>query len=156
MGLDVIAYKKLKEVGNSKLNSHDNLVEHKNEWCPGICMEWSETHFPGRGEGIESNKVYTYESKCSFRAGSYSGYNEWRDLLYKFKGDIAFQELIIFADNEGVIGPVVSKKLYEDFKKYKNEAEEYAQTAGDWWLYKYNDWLNAFELASDNGAVEFC
>ena len=42
----------------------------------------------------------------------------WRDKLNEFAGNVAFQELIDFADNEGVIGSELSKKLYDDFQKF--------------------------------------
>lgn len=158
MGLDITAYKGLKEVKNPQLDEDGDLVNYDTEWKPGASMEWSEKHFTGRGEGVEADKVYTFEDEFGFRAGSYSGYNWWRNELEQFKGDVAFQELINFADNEGVIGPVVSKKLLNDFKQYEQEAVEYANTLGEngsWWLDKYRDWMKAFEYASQNGAVDF-
>ncbi|UZD74736.1 hypothetical protein OM992_03295 [Bacillus siamensis] len=121
-------------------------------------MKWSEEHFPGRGEGVDPDKFYTSEESFSFRAGSYSGYGWWRRKLEEFKGDTAFQELINFADNEGTIGPVVSKKLAKDFNEHADAAREYARTlgdAGEVWLYLYGDWKKAFEMASENGAVNF-
>ena len=121
-------------------------------------MKWSETHFPGRGEGIDPDTVYTFNERFNFRAGGYGGYNWWRSTLDRFKGDEAFQELINFADNEGVIGPVVSKKLANDFVKYESEAIAFSKTLADnedFWLESYRNWKKAFEVAADNGAVNF-
>lgn len=128
------------------------------QFIQGGGMEWSEKHFPGRGKGIDPQKVYSWEEEFSFHAGSYRGYNWWRSKLEKFKGDEAFQELINFADNEGVIGFVVSKKLAVDFAKYEEEAKEFSKTLGEngeYWLNSYHDWKKAFEIATDNGAVDF-
>lgn len=117
-------------------------------------MKWSEKHFAGRGEGVDPDTTYECGNAYEFRAGSYSVYNEWRDMLNDFKGTEAFQELINFADNEGVIGLIVSKKLYKDFQKYEAEAES---AFDDSYFYTlYVDWKKAFELASQNGAVQFC
>ena len=157
MGLDIRAYKKLKVVENPQKDEDGDLINWKAEWTPGEGMKWSEEHFPGRGEGINADSVYTYEDSFKFRAGSYSSYGYWRDKLEEFKGDVAFQELIDFADNEGVLGPVVSKKLFEDFKKYEEEAEEFAKTLndGEFFIERYICWMKAFEYASDDGAVDF-
>lgn len=160
MGLDVTAYKKLKVVECPQLDKYGELVNWETEWRPGASMEWSEKHFKGRGEGVVASNVYTYEDSFDFRAGTYSGYNFWRAKLDEFKGSEAFQELINFADNEGVIGYVISKKLLEDFKKYEKEAEEFSKTFDDvgdgkWFIRQYRVWMKAFEMASDGGAVSF-
>lgn len=157
MGLDITAYKKLKVVENPEFDEYGELVNWRTEWRPGESMKWSEKHFKGRGEGVDADSVYTFESGYGFGAGSYSAYNYWREILEQFKGNVAFQELINFADNEGVIGPVVSKKLFEDFTRYEKEAEEYAKTIedGEWFIKQYRKWLKAFGVASDGGAVDF-
>lgn len=109
--------------------------------------------------GVDANAVYGWEDSFEFRAGSYIGYGMWRSELDWFKGDVAFQELINFADNEEVIGSVVSKKLYNDFCTYEKEAEEYSKSVedsdGEWFIYSYRNWKKAFEYASQNGAVDF-
>lgn len=157
MGLDITAYKNLKVVEKPQFNEYGELENWDTEWKPGASMEWSEKHFPGRGEGINSNTVYTWEENFTFRAGSYSGYNLWRSKLAKFAGGSDFNELINFADNEGVIGFVVSKKLADDFNKNEAKAKEFAETFedGDWWFDKYQSWKKAFEIASENGAIDF-
>ncbi|MGE8207735.1 hypothetical protein ACQKP0_25015 [Heyndrickxia sp. NPDC080065] len=159
MGLDITAYRKLKVVENPQFDEYGELENWDTEWKPGVSMEWSEKHFPGRGEGIEPQKVYTWEESFGFRAGSYGGYNWWRSKLEEFKGDVAFQELINFADNEGVIGFVVSKKLATDFAKYEEEAKDFSKTLGEnnreYWMESYYNWKKAFEMAADNGAVDF-
>lgn len=158
MGLDITAMKKLRIVENPELDE-DGYPEDWSQWKPGAGMEWSEEAFPGRGEGVDPNTVYEYESAFEFRAGSYFGYGAWRSELEKFKGNIAFQELINFADNEGVIGSVVAKKLLNDFETYENEAEEYSKTVensdGEWFIYNYRNWKTAFEYASEDGAIDF-
>lgn len=157
MGLDITAYKKLKVVKNPVLDEDGELVNWETEWQPGASMEWSEKHFPGRGQGVESQTVYTWQDKFGFRAGSYSGYNWWRSKLEKFSKGNTFRELINFADNEGVIGPIVSKKLAKEFAENEEKAIEFSNTItdGQWWLSQYKNWRIAFEMAADNGAVDF-
>ena len=73
------------------------------------------------------------------RAGSYSGYNEWRRILPQASlgltdsevwakvdagesyDNIPFGELINFSDADGTIGPVASAKLYNDFVQYEED-----------------------------------
>lgn len=66
--------------------------------------------------------------------------------------------LINFVDSAGVIGFVVAKKLYKDFADNKERAEGFSKTFedGEIWLQNYNNWMIAFEFASENGAVSFC
>jgi hypothetical protein len=157
MGLDIIAYRNLKIVEEPELDEDGDLIDWDTQWKPGASMDWSETYFPGRGEGVNPSAVYTWEESLRFRAGSYSGYNWWRRKLEQFANGDDFQELINFADNEGVIGPVVSKKLANDFVKNKEEAIEFSISLddGEWWFEQYNRWQEAFEMAADNGAVDF-
>ncbi len=61
-------------------------------------------------------------------------------------------ELINFADNEGIIGASVSVKLLQDFESFHRAAEQHED---GYFTEKYNAFMKAFELASDNGAVEF-
>lgn len=157
MGLDITAYRKLNKVENPILDDDGYPEDWDNEWKPGEAMEWSESIWPGKGKPIESNLVYRFDERYDFRAGSYHGYNRWRDRLEEFKGEIAFQELIDFSDSEGVIGSILSKKLLYDFIEHESEAITFSTTIeeGKWWIDKYRDWKKAFELAACDGAVEF-
>jgi hypothetical protein len=132
-------------------------------------------HFVGRSEPLESG-YYTGEDREGFRAGSYGGYNAWREDLAKLAGYPALQEerygqvslrhdagaqdagkgpfyeLIYFSDCEGTIGPVVSAKLAKDFADFQEKANSFGD---DYWRKKYGEWRLAFETASENGAVSF-
>jgi hypothetical protein len=158
LGLDITAYRKLKIVENPELDEDGELLDWDNQWQPGGSMEWSEKHFPGRGEGVDPQAVYSWEEEFRFRAGSYSSYNWWRAKLEQFANSNDFQELINFADNEGVIGPVVSKKLAKDFVENKEKAQEFSKKLnadGECWFKLYELWQKAFEIAADHGAVDF-
>ena len=157
MGLDIRAFKKLKEIKNPEFDKYGELMNCENQWQPGTSMEWSESIWPGKGEPIKPKSVYEWEDCYCFRAGSYIGYNLWREKLDEFAGNVAFQELIDFADNEGVIGSKLSQKLYNDFYTYHEKAIEFSKTFsdGDWWFKRYCEWEKAFSMAKDNGAVEF-
>lgn len=171
MGLDITAYKALTKVENPKLDS-DGRPENYNEET----SFYANPDFPGRMEGIEENTVYRYVDAHGFRAGSYGGYNGWRNELAKLAGypvgayrefgrayesyaagawkasEGPFYELINFSDCEGTIGPVVAAKLAKDFAEFQAKADEHPE---DYFRHKYNEWRKAFEMAADNGAVDF-
>jgi hypothetical protein len=164
MALDITAYSKLRlATDESAINSdrHPNITR--------LALKFTEMNWPGRTEGLAPG-VHEYHDSYGFRAGSYSGYNDWRrDLcLLAHKHSIeqlwrltrptgAFVELLCFADNEGLIGPVVSAKLAKDFTDWQARAEMHATEIpdGGWWLDLYNKWRLAFALAADGGCVEF-
>lgn len=157
MGLDIVAYKKLKKIEfNNDSDQNEDLETRFDLFHPGGSMTVSEECWPESGYPLEVDAYYSFEDYFSFRAGSYSYYNKWRDDLELFKGDCAFQELINFSDCEGVIGPLVAEKLYYDFKDYHEEAIKYAEALSENWLKEYEDWMYALELAKDNGAILFC
>lgn len=159
MGLDITAYKGLKKT-DRKVDLNSEQWEEKYEddkklqwWHPGV-IAFTEEYWPGRSGGIEASTVYTYEEKYEFRAGSYSWYGQFRDSLKTLTFASEFEELINFADNEGVIGAEASKRLHAAFVKSREEYEK-RYLEDPYFVQKYSLWTKAFELASDNGAVDF-
>ncbi|WP_322013514.1 hypothetical protein [Paraburkholderia sp. J12] len=168
-GLDVTAYSGLTNVESPVLSS-DGRPQGKNQ------VILSPVDFPERFQGLESGKVYQFKSSFDFRAGSYLGYNIWRDELAKLAGyqpslstrnnvvemrydetvwkmdHGPFWELIDFSDAEGVIGPEVCRKVYQDFVQYRSQA---AQVPDAGFFESYGDWMKAFEMCADNGAIVF-
>jgi hypothetical protein len=158
MGLDIKVYRRL------------NLVEAaplQRDLKEGEIYVWISP-FPDHAERSWDLRkgIYTHEgSEFSFRAGSYTGYNDWRDNLAFMIGTIPekiwanpvpgpFMELINFSDCDGTIGPAVSKKLYGDFRKYLERAR-HLKDDGGWFFHRYKLWMKAFKIASDAGCVDF-
>lgn len=134
--------------------------------------------FVDRADGVQPGIYRVLGEEFGFAAGSYGGYNEWREQLAELAGypplpyksdweskarsrhaagawaakEGPFWELIHFADNEGCIGPKTSAKLAKDFADFQAKADEHASK---WFRGRYAEWRRAFELASDNGAVSF-
>lgn len=160
MGLDISYYSRLKYL---------RPYEEDYDWDNGETSISINPAFVDRADGLKEGIYDTTQGEGGgFRAGSYSGYNQWRNdlagLLGKTAEEIweanqapAFFELIHFSDCEGVIGPKTSAKLAADFQNYQERAEAYSLTLGDggYWLQKYNQWRTAFETAADDGAVDF-
>lgn len=179
MGLDITAYRNLRKI--------DAVFDVDGEPIDPITREpidyslkaYANNDFPGRDEGLEDRAIYSAEDSMGFRAGSYSGYNAWREELAKLAGYTAadytiyeqtkkrhdagawastsgpFWELINFSDCEGVIGPVVSAKLAKDFAEFDDNARAHSTAREDWFYPVYQDFRQAFEMAADKGAVDF-
>lgn len=168
MGLDISAYRKLSPAPDAAMEDGCVVEWDKYAQFHQSSLDWTKEHWPHHADGIQAG-VYSFAEKIGFRAGSYSGYNSWRRKLAQFafgkpveevwesNEPGPFIELIHFADNEGVIGPTVAAKLAKDFAEHQERAEQYAATIpdGDYWLAKYKDWRKAFDIAADNGAVDF-
>lgn len=126
-------------------------------------------HFPGRSDPWPDG-YYTGETEHAFCAGSYSGYNRWREHLRQFAlrgsaGPIAeghpFWELVWFSDCDGAIGTTVAANLSRDFAEHEEEAIAFAAGLdgypgeGDRFLALYRDFRKAFEIAARGGVVVF-
>lgn len=175
MGLDITAYAGLAFAlpGNGLDPQGDILYEQ------GYFRLFLEPRHPIQGAGLprldsdpEARCVCSgFADRMSFCAGSYSGYGRWREQLAELAGyperayegeDPShatgawtlpfgpFHELIDFSDCEGVIGPLISAKLAEDFACYQKLADAHPD---EWFRQKYDLWRQAFEMASQGGAV---
>jgi hypothetical protein len=180
MGLDIHAASHLRYVGPIP---RDEACERLEEELEAQGKDLHEVYFflyqndaahktrlTGMKHGLYE---YTEQSKQhGFRAGSYSGYNWWRRQLCQFALGVEpeevwqhprryrgkpFVELIDFTDCDGRIGTKVAAKLAQDFREHKKPAADFASTLGQEndWLEIYDDFALAFELAAQNGAVEF-
>lgn len=176
MGLDISAYSKTRKALDGEVETdEDGDPKDWNSWrriSEGL-VEMSNEHGQGQAADVEPG-FYSFGEGFGFRAGSYSGYNSWRDELARMAGWTGakevwtlgqeedaggpFFEIINFSDCEGVIGPKISAKLSADFKANTDKAYAWAQEHSEdtgWFLEKYNDWSKAFELAADGGMVLF-
>ena len=190
MGLDISVISQIKPISipeGIELWSNEYYEWEEKQDIEGSVWNFQpNTYFREQSEGLPDGFGYGTGEEYSFRAGSYSGYGEWRDLLARLALDmgsegvwnkidsgegyseIPFSEVINFSDADGVIGPVASKKLYNDFVNYekdiikkldryylKFEDFEIDGETYDWFKHKYKDWKEAFRIASNNGAVIF-
>jgi hypothetical protein len=151
MGLDITAYSKLKRIKRG-----------------GKIRFYGNDAYPDRAKPIVTDDAALYVcqgEELDFRAGSYSGYNLWREQLSRMATGLAPE--IIWRDEErykdtpffllinfceGTIGTEAAKVLAQQFADWQAKADQHEDT---WFREKYAQWRKAFELASDNGAVEF-
>lgn len=128
-------------------------------------LEAKKAECPGDA-AVLANPDFASEEH-SFRAGSYSSYNRWREALCRFAlgcepEDVwespdsfagkPFMELIHFSDAEGCLGGTVAVKLAKDFREHLAAARA-AELDGFFPLYEA--WQEAFELAAQDGVVIF-
>lgn len=178
MGLDITAYRKVRFVREARGDDDDDDL---NRLGPN-------SDFPAQADGLPDGFyecsgsrraaiAAVYEGgppdpdRLKFRAGSYSGYSEWRSRLAKMAGYSAdhggpwevpeagpFVELVNFSDCEGTIGPRTSAKLAKDFADWQERAKAFAESQGvdgEWFMSLYAKWRQAFEMAAGEGAVDF-
>lgn len=165
MGLDITAYRHLEPAPEAELDADGLLVEWDGYFQPGHGLLWSEGQWPGRCPELQVGAVYKYAKTFDFRAGSYSGYNEFRSTLAKVAGyadaddywkrapeDAPFYPLINFADNEGTIGAATAARLARDFAKCQEAA---SLVDSDFFQELYRTWRKALQMAADGGALDF-
>lgn len=176
MGLDITAHRKMQKIDCVFDADGEPIDLTTREGVEYDSRPYVNPDFPGRQGRIEDRAVYKSDEDFRFRAGSYSGYNCWRDDLAKMAGwplgsyeqygrewsshaasawaasEGPFLELIWFSDCEGVIGAEVSAKLAKDFAEYQSKADAHPE---EYFRAKYAEWRKAFEMASDDGAVIF-
>jgi hypothetical protein len=178
MGLDISYYKNIRKL-DCVFDADGEPIDPKTR-VPIECDHFSayvNIHFPQQAEGLEDKAVYLYDERFGFRAGSYYGYNQWRETLARIAGYSAklserhgatslrhdagawkaksgpFHELIHFSDCEGSIGAKVSAKLAADFAAFQPAVD--ASATDDYFKERYGMWRTAFETAAQNGAVDF-
>jgi hypothetical protein len=157
MGLDVTAISKAKRLS---VGSNVEVADCTSESCVYVCSGDDVDRTDGKPEGL-----YEGEQGFNFWAGSYTGYNRWREWLSKFFLGVMpeviwndperfrgrpFVELIDFSDCEGAFGGVIAAKLAKDFQENR---EQLTGDANDWNRMRYADWQTAFEVASNEGFV---
>jgi hypothetical protein len=130
-----------------------------------------------RTEGIKDGQYTCVGDGKDFHAGSYSSYNFFRKHLslciYGIEPEAvwenidhysgkSFFELIYFSDCEGFIGPLVSKKLHNDFVNNRNHITRYCldnfidnDHSINYILEMYDEFTEAFRVSSNNGVLIF-
>ena len=157
MGLDITAYKSVEHVRDIDPNNDD--------WEDCDFKIRADDDFRERAADLTPGIYQGSRDTLRFRAGSYSGYNRWREELAELVGVTAkeiwaaapddeaaratpFYEMINFTDCDGVLGPAVCTKLAKDF-------DTWAEKAGDvgYFAEIYVHFRAAFRLAASGGGV---
>lgn len=165
MGLDITAYSKAELI--EVIADYDAFYD---KYADGDDLDYvhRQQDFPARMAPMVAGGVYKiHGERHAFRAGSYGGYNHWREQLALMVLGIepkaiwtnragfagcAFYELIDFSDCEGIIGTEAARKLAGDFDKFQAKADQHED---DYFREKYSNWRKAFHLAADGGYVDF-
>lgn len=169
MGLDISIYKQIQFVASDE--DEGMTPEKMDNYYDRYIWIYCNESFPKQADGIRTG-FYTGEYVSDFRAGSYSGYNYFRNKLCKLALDVdaeqvwnnlndfadqPFVDLINFSDCEGAIGPVTSARLFKDFEKYLDKAKALKKEGPyDYFLDTYVSFMDAFRVAAtENGVVTF-
>ena len=183
MGLDVCATGRLERIGKVDwdIDGAINIVHDDFDYCD-----------------LEEGQYESTGQYFSFRAGSYSTYNQFRRLLSlaangmldsdvwetpDISTDLPFYYIINFSDCEGTIGPSVSQILHTQFienrerviRNLKHEPDLCKETEDplafelefnniptldedtiEYFIGVYDDFTRAFEIAKEDGVIQFC
>ena len=168
MGLDITAYAKVTLVRAIEAKDYNKDEDAQSLVDSGdhryFCQDSDDRP---QSEGMPAGIYATAGASFGFRAGSYGGYNAWRNQLARLMLDMSdeqvwnaaedslagrpFVELIDFSDCEGFIGPKTCAKLSADFANNQEKANK----GDEYFRAKYADWRKAFAIASEGGAVDF-
>lgn len=167
MGLDISYYSnaKLLQEGEYDLETDSRLHEEN----PTRAVDYVRPHDAFPGSCDMKPGFYAAAHEGGFRAGSYSGYNRFREVLCQsvvgVKPSIVWDNpknfenapffwLINFSDCEGSISGKAARKLAKDFAEHR-EVFMSAPGAVDW-ADVYDKFAEAFKVAAENnGYVDF-
>lgn len=104
-----------------------------------------------------------------FRAGSYTGYGAWRNLLCEMANEMSegelwaradpslhFYELIDFADDKGTLDYKVCERLLKDFDAFDQKAKSLDNEDLDWFYEAYKLWHEAVrKVVEAKGVLSF-
>lgn len=168
MGLDITAYRQIQKVDKSTIEiDEDGYPEDYDNYHLFHVVDC----YADRASEVEAEAIYTSTETYGFRAGSYSGYNSWRNELAKLAGypeikgrfdEGAWQEesgpfwdLINFSDCDGVIGTAACKNLLADFLAFDAQAKVHAGPHNEYFYEVYKEFTHGLTLAADNGVLDF-
>lgn len=168
MGLDVKAVNNLEYAEPLDWDVYEELYDLGEK----ITYLQVNPHFPHSSVGVVDGiyRLTPDSEEYSWHAGSYGGYNLFREFLaesagytphdcwespYSYLGS-AFYELVNFSDAEGTIGTEASRALYQDFVENR---EAFVDFVGDddvmYFVERYDVWTEGLRIASNNGYVIF-
>jgi hypothetical protein len=153
MGLDISAYVNATPAPDANPNDFDSVARAS-----------VESAHVAQADGIEHGALFTFDKEIRFRAGSYSGYNRFREELAGLVGYVPqaawsgqvseespFYPMVNFSDCEGTLGPQTCARLAKDFADHQDKADE----IGGYFAEAYSQWRRAFEEVAGNGFVSF-
>ena len=160
MGLDITAYRKLTKVEGAKIVDYepcDADGEPLDFWTHLYVLQ--PEGFEGREAPFEIGGVYAAEETHEFRAGSHGSHlssrHDYAESAWRADSGPLWG-WINFPDCEGVIGSDVAKKIYAEMQKMEITPENFeSDDQYRNFMDKWGEWLIAFEMAADDGAIRF-
>lgn len=177
MGLDITAYQGMVRLmdwpaeveGIDDIATYSGLdIGYQIDGKAVVDVHPSCAHVFPRHLGSLTPGIYAHGGRMHFRAGSYSGYNEWRDWLSRaalgasaeqvWRNFAAYEDrgvawLVNFSDANGYIGPEISRRILDDIRAHV--AQIRAAVTDSWYGEKLDQWIAALEMAADGGMLDF-
>jgi hypothetical protein len=160
MGLDVTVYQNIQVLNPTNKEIEDMDYDFiafviDDAFKPRIKNLIEDAFYSGDNVYDDISYAYSYHSRFRNMLGILIGLknSEWTD-GEKLKPEMDFFELLWFADNEGCIDWETSEKLYNDFKRNQEKANELFGYDEDF-IFNYERWTKAFYLGKEKGVIKF-
>jgi hypothetical protein len=169
MGLDITAYETATLVAVQPSTEKEIENAYDNNLVPAVAYTDFRRALDGMAgqadtdvfhQGFAGSAWYEVSGHSLHLHWSYGGYMRFRELICEKLGStfaqviagpdtFPFYDLINFADNEGVIGPVAARRIADAFLAHPNllAGTDYEET--------YNEAAAAYVLAANTGLVYF-
>lgn len=164
MGPQFNVFSKLTKMKMSEVRLYeDGTPEESN-----VTSFYSNPAYPAHIAGLDTTQFYRWGGKkMKFGTSTYEEYFEFKNHLAQIAGfenleelwgcgqPAFFIELINFSNTEGTIGPIICRKLYNDFKDNYDIAGQYFLRLEDgkkFWVH-YQNWCRSLSVARQNGAI---
>jgi hypothetical protein len=85
MGLDISAYRQIAKIDAVFDAGGEPIDPVTREPVEYDMQAYRNDEFPGRADDIEDRAIYKAADSMGFRAGSYGGYNAWRNDFAEFQ-----------------------------------------------------------------------
>lgn len=174
MGLDISVYTDASPLAEQPVKDAEGYWPDSVWDTEGTVFAWAEKGMERSLRGLTPDTWYAADYSNGFRAGSYGGYNRFREDLCRAAlgvepkevwaapaawAEKPFYELINFSDAEGTIGPEAAADLYRDFAEHEERVLASTGLEGEdliWFGELYAEWKEAFRVASEgHGLVQF-
>ncbi|SOK58627.1 hypothetical protein [Yersinia phage fHe-Yen9-04] len=172
MGLDITAYQNIKIIDSPDLDDNDEIIGLSYDEYFNV---YNYTYFKEHFKDLEVNGYYEFEDSFNFRAGSYGGYNSWRNELAFIvcklnnlsstlpsdtknlysniiwnlpeNNNIPLYKFINFSDCEGIIGTEYCNIIYKELLSIETEFKSHN--------YMFDDAYNHNNKLFDNWLLAF-
>jgi hypothetical protein len=162
MGLDITAYRQIRRIADwpEGAESIDDVADYGDDGYvfngrPVFAVYPDATQgFPEHAADLAPG-LYTYAEQTSFRAGSYSGYNAWRDALSRAALGLPAKQVWSDFDRHRHRERGVAWLINADIRAHESAIRDRGGVIVSWFGDGLDRWIAGLALAADDGVLSF-